>query len=66
VIAPKPDGGMRITMDAKNVNNAIQSMNHPIPRQEDIKAKLAGAKVFSKVDYKKRFGSWSCILILDM
>ena len=55
VIAPKPDGGVRITMDAKNVNNAIQSMNHPIPRQEDIKAKLAGAKVFSKVDFRKAF-----------
>ena len=55
VIASKPDGGMRVTMDAKNVNKAIHSMNHPIPRQEDIKAKLAGAKVFSKVDFNKAF-----------
>ena len=55
VIASKPDGGIRVTMDAKNVNKAIQSMNHPIPRQEDIKAKLAGAKVFSKLDFNSAF-----------
>ena len=55
VITSKPDGGMRVTMDAKNVNKAIHSMNHPIPRQEDIKAKLAGATVFSKLDFNKAF-----------
>ena len=55
VIQSKPDGGMRVTMDAKNVNKAIHSMNHPIPRQEDIKAKLAGATVFSKLDLNKAF-----------
>ena len=29
--------------------------NFPIPRQEDIKAKLSGAKVFSKLDLKSAF-----------
>ena len=42
VIAPKPDGGIRMTLDARNVNKAILQTNHPIPRHEDIKAKLAG------------------------
>ena len=58
VLAPKSDGGIRVTMDARNVNKAIQSCNHPIPRHEDIiKAKLyAGAKkVFSKMDFKSAF-----------
>ena len=55
VIAPKDDGDIRITLDAKNVNDAILSSSYPIPRQEDIKAKLAGSKVFSKLDLKSAF-----------
>ena len=55
VIAPKDDGDIRITLDAKNVNKALKSSNFPIPRQEDIKVKLAGAKVFSKLDLKSAF-----------
>ena len=54
-IAPKPDGNIRMTLDARNVNKAIQSTNLPIPRQEDIKAQLAGNKVFSKMDFKSAF-----------
>ena len=55
VIAPKADGAIRMTLDARNVNKAIQSSNLPIPRQEDIKAKLSGARVFSKMDFKSVF-----------
>ena len=55
VIAPKDDGDIRITLDAKNLNKAIQASSFPIPRQEDIKAKLAGAKFFSKLDLKSAF-----------
>jgi hypothetical protein len=36
VIAPKPDGTTRMTLDARHVNKAIQASNLPIPRQEDI------------------------------
>ena len=53
-IVPKPNGDLRMTLDARNVNKALQSSNHPIPRQEDIRAKLSGAKVFTKLDFKKR------------
>ena len=55
VLTPKDDGSVRVTMDARNVNKAIQSSNYPIPKQEDIKAKLSGAKVFSKMDLKSAF-----------
>ena len=54
VIIPK-EGGIRVTLDAKKVNQAIESTNLPIPRQEDIKAKLSQAKVFSKMDLKSAF-----------
>ena len=55
VIVPKPDGGLRVTLDATNVNKALLSSNFPIPRQEDIKAKLSGKKIFSKLDLKSAF-----------
>ena len=55
VLREKDDGGLRVTMDAKNVNKAIQSSNLPIPRQEDIKAKLAHKQYFSKLDFKSAF-----------
>ena len=55
MIAPKPDGGIRMTLDARNVNKAILPTNLPIPRHEDIKAKLAECKVFSKMDFKAAF-----------
>ena len=55
-IAPKPGGNIRMTPDAQNVNKAIQSTNLLIPQQEDIKAQLAGNKVFSKMDFKSAFG----------
>ena len=55
VIAPKPNGAIRMTLDARHVNKAIQASNLPIPRQEDIKAKLSGANVFSKMDFKSAF-----------
>ena len=55
VIAPKDDGDIRITLDAKNLNKAVQASSFPIPRQEDIKVKLSGAKFFSKLDLKSAF-----------
>ena len=55
VLSPKEDGSVRVTMDARNVNKAIQSSNFPIPNHEDIKAKLSGAKIFSKMDLKSAF-----------
>ena len=44
VLAPKDDGSLRVTMDARNVNKALYPTNHPIPRHEDIKAKLSGCR----------------------
>ena len=55
VSAPKDDGGLRITLDCRNLNKAIKSTNLPIPRPEEIRAKLAGCKYFSKLDFKTAF-----------
>ena len=55
VIVPKTDGSIRITLDARNVNKAIISTNQSIPKQEDISTQLAGARYFSKLDFKSAF-----------
>ena len=54
-IVPKSDGSMTVTLNSRIVNKAIIGTNHPIQRQEDIKAILAGRKIFSKMDFKSAF-----------
>ena len=51
----KPDGSINMTLDARNVNKAILLTNHSIPHHEDIKAKLAEYRIFSKMDLKSTF-----------
>ena len=55
VMAPKDDGNIRITVDMRNVNKAIQNTRIPIPKVDDIKAKLSGSKFFTKLDLKSVF-----------
>ena len=55
VLSPKDDGGTRVTVDMRKPNEAIQATNIPIPRAEDIRAQLAGNKVFSKLDFKSAY-----------
>ena len=51
VLAPKDDGNIRVTVDMRQVKKAIKSTNLPIPKVEDIKAKMAGNKVFFKLGF---------------
>ena len=55
VVVPKDDGSLCITLDARNVNKALISSNHPIPKQGDIKAQLSGSEILSKLDFKSAF-----------
>ena len=55
VLAPKDNGNIRVTVDMRQVNKAIKNNNLPIPKVEDIKAKMAGNKVFSKLDFRSAF-----------
>lgn len=55
VLAPKDDGGIRVTVDMRNANQAILDTNVPIPREEDIRAQLSGCKYFTKLDFKSAF-----------
>ena len=55
VLAPKDDGGVRVTVDMRKPNEAIKDTRIPIPRPEEIRAQLAGSNVFSKLDFKSAF-----------
>ena len=45
----KEDGSLRLTIDYRNVNNATESDPYPLPRINDIIARLAKNKIFSKI-----------------
>ena len=55
VLAPKDNGGFRVTIDMREANPAIKDTHTPVPRVDDIQARLAGNKVFSKIDLRLAF-----------
>ena len=55
VLAPKDDGGLRVTVDMRQANDAIKRTNLPIPRPEEISSQLAGYTVYSKLDFRSAF-----------
>ena len=50
VVVPKKDGGVRICVDMRLANEAIQRIRHPIPTVDDVRFELNGAKFFMKLD----------------
>ena len=55
VLVPKPDGGIRITVDLRSLNKALKNPHLPIPRVEDIMAMFNGKSTFTKLDLKTAF-----------
>ena len=60
VVVPKKDGTLRICLDPKDLNKAVQREHYPLPTIEDIATRLHGAKVFSILDVSKGF--WHVLL----
>ena len=56
----KPNGRLRLCLDPKDLNAAIQREHHVTPTLEEILPKLTGATVFSIVDAK--CGYWNVVL----
>ena len=46
----KEDGSLRLTIDYRKINNATEPDPYPLPRIDDIIARLAKNKVFSIID----------------
>uniref|UniRef100_A0A3P9K9H2 Gypsy retrotransposon integrase-like protein 1 n=1 Tax=Oryzias latipes TaxID=8090 RepID=A0A3P9K9H2_ORYLA len=58
VVVEKPkSGNLRVCLDPRPLNKAIQRPYYPLPTLEDVTAKLAGAKYFSVLD--ARSGYWN-------
>ena len=55
VVIPKPNGKLRIGLDLKELNKAIQREHYPLPTIEDVATCLHGAKIFTKLDVKNGF-----------
>jgi transposase InsO family protein len=55
VVVPKKNGKLRICLDPKDLNQAIQREHYPLPTIEDVATRLHGAKVFTKLDVKNGF-----------
>lgn len=54
VLAPKEDD-IRICIDMRCANEAVERENYPMPTIEDFLPHLGGAKLFSKIDIKEAF-----------
>lgn len=55
VIVSKPNGELRLCIDAKELNQAIRRPHFQIPTFEEISSKMAEAKIFSSLDSKNGF-----------
>ena len=52
VVVHKKNDGLRICLDPKDLNQAIQHEIYPITKVEEITTKFSGAQVFTVVDVK--------------
>ena len=55
VVVPKTDGDIRICVDMRRANSAIEREGHPIPTIKEVLYDLNGSTVFSKLDLKWGF-----------
>jgi len=55
VIVPKNDGGIRLCVDMRCANKAIQRTRYPTPTVDDLKTKLQGSEIFTKLDMRSAF-----------
>ena len=60
VVVPKKNGDLRICLDPKDLNKAIQREHYPLPTIEDVATRLYGAKVFPILDVCNGF--WHVML----
>ena len=59
----KPNGKIRICFDLRKLNEAVKRERYVLPTLEDVAPKLAGARVFSKLDASS--GYWQIPLHPD-
>lgn len=55
MVVVKQHGKIRVVMDPTDVNRNVLRRHYPLKSLEEITAKIAGSKVFTKLDCKKGF-----------
>lgn len=55
VVAPKGDNDIRICVDMRRANLAVDRENYPLPTMDDFLPHLGQAKIFSKLDVKQAY-----------
>jgi len=55
VIIPKNDGDIRLCVDMRQANRAIQRTRYPIPTVDEVLQEMNNSKYFSKLDIKNAY-----------
>jgi len=55
LFVPKPDGKLRLCVDYRNLNKLMILNKYPLPLMGELKDRVAGAKIFTKLDLKDRY-----------
>lgn len=55
VVVAKANGGLRLCVDFRRVNQGVLREHHPMPVIEEILARLGGGTIWSKLDIKDSF-----------
>jgi len=52
---PKLDGSLRLCVDYRNLNKLTILNKYRLPLMDELRDRVAGAKVFTKLDLKDRY-----------
>ena len=55
IFVDKKDGGLRMCVDYRQLNDVTMKNKYPLPRIDDLFYQLSGAKIFSKIDLRTRY-----------
>ena len=61
VVVEKKDGGLRLCLDPRDLNEAIIRPHYPVPTFDDVAARIHGHTRFTKLDARCGY----CMLVLD-